>query len=141
MYSWGLFEDGNYSFLDFSCSLNSPYNPKTKLFPPITPHAPQHLQSMGSTQADPAAAILPIDLGAASAFDQLIFPLAYYVPADDISKGSVLIKATLEEMDKIRQLGIDLNENANFIFNTRLTLEASVPIHGIRCHYVHVIVV
>lgn len=87
---------------------------------------------MGSTGTDPAAAILPINLGTASAYDQLIFPLAYYAPGDDLSKGSVLIKATLEEMEKIKQLGIDLNQNADFIFDTRLKLEALVLIHGIH---------
>lgn len=85
---------------------------------------------MGST--DTTAAILPIDLGAAFAYDPLIFPLAYHVPGNDLTKGSVLIKATLEEMGKIRQLGIDLNKNEDFIFNTRLKLETSVLIHGIH---------
>lgn len=84
---------------------------------------------MGST--DPAIAILPINLGTAAAFDQNVFPLAYYEDGgDNISKGSFLIKATLEEMEKIKQLGVDLNKNEDFIFNTRLNLEASVSI----CH-------
>ncbi|KAG8214206.1 hypothetical protein J3R82DRAFT_10999 [Butyriboletus roseoflavus] len=77
---------------------------------------------MAST--DPAAAILPIDLGAASAYSQRIFPLAYYEPGNNVTKGSILIKATLEEMEKIKELGIDLNKNDDFIFNTRLKLEA-----------------
>ena len=93
---------------------------------------------MSST--DPAAAIIPVDLGAASAYDQRIFPLAYYNQSDNLSKGSVLIKATLDEMKKIKQLGIDLNENEDFIFNTRLKLEASVLTHGIRTS-AHVVVV
>lgn len=93
---------------------------------------------MGST--DSAAVILPINLGAASTYDQRIFPLAYYVPGDDLTKGSILIKATLEEMKKIRRLGIDLNKNEDFVFNTRLTLEASVLIYDMHTSP-HVIVV
>lgn len=79
---------------------------------------------MGST--NPATAIIPVDFGIASAFDQNIFPLEYYEPGDNVSKGSLLIKATLEEMAKIAQLGIDLNQNEDFIFDTRLSVEASV---------------
>jgi hypothetical protein len=89
---------------------------------------------------DPTVAILPIDLGTAAAFDQRIFPLAYYECDDNFSKGSFLIKATLEEMAEINQLGIDLNKNINFIFNTRLKLEASVLVHGPHAS-VHVSVV
>ena len=80
---------------------------------------------------DPAVAILAIDLGTAAAFDQNDFPLAYYDDGgDNLSKGSLLIKATLQEMEDIKQLGIDLNKNEDFIYNTRLKLEASVLIHG-----------
>ena len=84
---------------------------------------------MAST--DPTVAILPIDLGTAAAFDQNVFPLAYYEHGGDkLSKGSFLIRATLQEMEKIRQLGIDLNENEDLIYNTRLKLDASVLIRG-----------
>lgn len=93
---------------------------------------------MGST--DPAGAILPINLGAASVYDQRIFPLAYHVPGNNLTKGSILIRATLEEMEKIKQLGVDLNRNQDFIFDTRLTLEASVLVHGIHAS-AHVVVV
>lgn len=79
---------------------------------------------------DPAVAILSIDLGTAAAFDQDDFPLAYYEDGgDNVSKGSLLIRATLQEMEDIRQLGIDLNQNDDFIYNTRLKIEASVLIH------------
>ena len=79
---------------------------------------------------DPAVAILPIDLGTAAAFDQNVFPLAYYEHGGDkLSKGSFLIRATLQEMEKIKQLGIDLNKNDDFIFSTRVKLETSVLIH------------
>jgi hypothetical protein len=87
------------------------------------------LHSMAPT--DPAVAILAIDLGPAAAFDQNEFPLAYYNDGgDNLSKGGLLIKATLQEMEEIKQLGIDLNNNVDFIYNTRLKLEASVLIHG-----------
>ena len=83
---------------------------------------------MSST--DPAIAILPIDLGTADAFDRNVFPLAYYEDSgDNFSKGCFLIRATLEEMNKINQLRIDLNKNEDFIFNTRVKLEALVSIH------------
>ncbi|KAF8134311.1 hypothetical protein EV363DRAFT_1161194 [Boletus edulis] len=77
---------------------------------------------MGST--DPATAIIPFDLGTAAAFDRTIFPLAYYEDGDNLSKGTLLIKATLDEMDTIKELGMELlNRNDDFIFNTRLKVE------------------
>ncbi|KAF8441722.1 hypothetical protein L210DRAFT_2088780 [Boletus edulis BED1] len=80
---------------------------------------------MGST--DPTTAILPIALGTAAAFDQSVFPLAYYEEdGGNLGKGSFLIRATLEEMEKIKQLGVDLNKNEDFIFNTRLNIEVSL---------------
>ena len=75
---------------------------------------------------NPVNAIFRIDLGTAAAFDQNDFPLAYYHQDSDLNKGSFLIRATLDEMEKIRQLGIDLSENQGFIFDTRLSIEASV---------------
>lgn len=45
---------------------------------------------MAST--DPTAAIPSIDLGTAAAFDQNVFPLAYYKEGgDNLSKGSLLL--------------------------------------------------
>ena len=79
---------------------------------------------MGST--DPTTAVIPLNLGTAASFDQNIFPLAYYEECDNLSKGSFLIKATLKEMEEIKKLGIDLNNTDDFIFNTRLKVEASV---------------
>lgn len=79
---------------------------------------------MGSE--DPAAAIISMDLGTAAAFDQTVFPLAYYEAGDNFAKGTLLIRATLDEMEAIKNLGIDLNKNDDFIFNTRLRVEASV---------------
>lgn len=88
---------------------------------------------------DPAVAILPIDLGTAAAFDQNVFPLAYYEDGgDNLSKGNLLIRATLQEMEKIKQLGIDLNQTDDFIFRTRLKIEESVLARGphslLMCH-------
>jgi len=77
---------------------------------------------MAST--DSAVAILPIDLGTAAAFDQNVFPLAYCEDGgDNLSKGNLLIRATLQEMEKIKQLGIDLNQTDDFIFRTRIKVE------------------
>ncbi|KAF8421142.1 hypothetical protein L210DRAFT_3573138 [Boletus edulis BED1] len=73
------------------------------------------------SSANPAIAIIPVDLGTAAAFDQNIFPLAYYSCPDDFSKGSFLIRSTVEEMDNIYELGIDLNNHDDdFAFNTRV---------------------
>lgn len=91
------------------------------------------------TSTYPAAAILQVDLGPASKFDPLVFPLAYYEADDHINKGNILIAATLEEMDLIKRLGIDLNKNVDFIYNTRIELEALVLIHGLLMS-AHVIV-
>ncbi|KAF8421139.1 hypothetical protein L210DRAFT_598255 [Boletus edulis BED1] len=73
---------------------------------------------------DSANAIFPIDLGNAAAFDQNVFPLTYYKQEGNLNKGNFLIKATLEEMEKIREQGIDLNKNLDFIYDTRLNVEA-----------------
>lgn len=83
---------------------------------------------MAST--DPAVALLQFNLGTAAAFDQRIFPIAYYEEDGNLNKGRYLIKATLEEMAEIHQLGIDLNENDDFIVNTRVRLEESVLVYG-----------
>ena len=77
---------------------------------------------MNST--DPTTVIVPFDFGTAAKFDQSIFPLAYYEEDGDFNKGSFLIRATLKEMQTIRDLGIDLNQNQEFVFNTRLRVEA-----------------
>ena len=75
---------------------------------------------------DPATAVIQLDLGTAASFDPNIFPLAYYEECGNLSKGTFLIKATLKEMEEIKKLGIDLNNTDDFIFNTRLKVEASV---------------
>ncbi|KAF8421141.1 hypothetical protein L210DRAFT_3766173 [Boletus edulis BED1] len=75
---------------------------------------------MSST--NPADAIIPTDLGTAGAFDQSLLPLEYAGQEGDLNKGSFLIRATLEELAKIRELGIDLN-NLDFIFDTRLNYD------------------
>ena len=67
--------------------------------------------------------ILPLDLGAAAKFDRSVFPLAYH---EGLNKGSLLLSATLDEMVKIKDLGIDLANNDDFIFNTRIKYEALV---------------
>jgi len=55
--------------------------------------------------------------------DPSIFPAEYYAEDNNLDKGIILIRATLEEMKKINQLGIDLNKNEGFLFNTRVELE------------------
>lgn len=83
---------------------------------------------MSST--NPTTAIVPLDLGTAAAFDQSIFPLAYYESSDNFSKGTFLIKATLDEMAKIQELGTELlNKHQDFIFNTRMKVEELVLTH------------
>lgn len=77
-------------------------------------------------------AIIRLPLGTAAKFDQRVFPLAYYEQGDDLSKGSFLIKSTLEEMEKIKELGVDLNENQDFIYNTRLNVQESVLVDGLH---------
>ena len=71
-------------------------------------------------------AILECDLGDVASFDPDIFPRAYYECEGNLNKGCVLIEATLDEMKAIKKLGIDLNKNEDFIFDTRVELQASV---------------
>ena len=80
---------------------------------------------MDST-ASTTTAIIPLELGAAAEFNPEIFPRAYYDAGDNYNKGVVLIRATLNEMRVIGQLGIDLKENAEFIVGTRAELDESV---------------
>lgn len=77
-------------------------------------------------------AIIRLPLGTAAKFDQRVFPLAYYEQGNDLTKGSFLIKSTQEEMEKIRDLGVDLNKNLDFIYNTRLSVQESVLIRGLH---------
>lgn len=72
--------------------------------------------------------IVPLDLGAASKYEEDIFPRAYYNAGDPIKKGSILLSSTLDEMIKIAEMGIDLNTDKRFHFNARVEYEASVNI-------------
>lgn len=58
---------------------------------------------------EPTTVILPVDLGAASKYEEDTFPLAYYDAGKTITKGNLLLSATLDEMIKISEIGIDLN--------------------------------
>ncbi|KAF8140218.1 hypothetical protein EV363DRAFT_1311935, partial [Boletus edulis] len=68
--------------------------------------------------------IVPLNLGAASKYEEDIFPLAYHNAGDTISKGSLLLSATLDEMIKIAEMGIDLDTDKRFHFNARIQYEA-----------------
>ena len=79
--------------------------------------------------------ILPLDLGAAAKYDQHVFPLAYHDGlGGNVNKGSLLLSATLEEMVKIKELGIDLSNSDEFLFNTRIKYESSVVIDRLTPH-------
>ena len=67
--------------------------------------------------------IVPVNLGAASKYEEDIFPLSYHIAGNAISKGSFLLSATLEEMRKIAQIGVDLNTDKRFHYNTRVEYE------------------
>ncbi|KAF8546067.1 hypothetical protein OG21DRAFT_1528071 [Imleria badia] len=68
--------------------------------------------------------IVPVNLGAASKYEDNIFPLAYHYAGDPIRKGSLLLTATLDEMIKIGEMGIDINTDRRFHFNARVEYEA-----------------
>lgn len=68
--------------------------------------------------------ILPVNLGAASKYEEEVFPLAYHDAGSTITKGSLLLSATLDEMIKISEMGIDLNTDTRFQFNARIQYEA-----------------
>ncbi|KAG9308565.1 hypothetical protein JVU11DRAFT_11780 [Chiua virens] len=78
---------------------------------------------MESKDSTAEYAFTRLDLGTTDDYDQHDFPFAYYEAKDDFGRGCALIKATLDEMKEIRQLGIDLNENEDFIYNTRVGLD------------------
>ena len=81
--------------------------------------------------SEPTTVILPLDLGAAAKYDPNVFPLAYHDDdglGGNVSKGTLLLSATLEEMVKIKELGIDLSKSDEFLFNTRIKYEALVVI-------------
>lgn len=77
---------------------------------------------------EPTTVILPINLGAASKYEEDIFPLAYYDAGNTITKGSLLLSSTLDEMIKIAEMGIDLNTDQRFHFNARIQYEASANV-------------
>ncbi|KAF8442131.1 hypothetical protein L210DRAFT_3644292 [Boletus edulis BED1] len=65
--------------------------------------------------------ILPIGLGAANKFEAGNFPLAKHDGISNIaSKGGLLLSATLDEMIRIKELGVDLSSNPQFLLNTKL---------------------
>jgi hypothetical protein len=81
---------------------------------------------------EPTTVILPWHLGDATKYDRHVFPLAYHDDlggnASNVGEGTLLLSATLEEMMKIKELGIDLSKSDEFIFNTRIKYEALVVI-------------
>jgi hypothetical protein len=75
--------------------------------------------------------IFPLDLGAANKFEESNFPLAYHDGigiGNTVSKGSLLLSATLDEILKIKELGVDLTSNPQFLLNTKLKYEECVII-------------
>lgn len=79
--------------------------------------------------------ILPLDLGAANKFEENVFPLAYHDGVSNIvNKGSLLLSATLDEMLKIKEMGVDLSSNPQFLLNTKLKYEEFVVIDPILFH-------
>ena len=76
----------------------------------------------------PTAAIIRCNLGTAAAFDQTVFPVGYYEAGSNFGKACFLLEATVDQMAKIAQLGIDLNKNDDFIFGTRVNIDESVLI-------------
>lgn len=71
--------------------------------------------------------ILPLDLGAANKFENNDFPLASHDGVSSIvSKGSLLLSATLDEVIKIKEMGVDLTSNPQFLLNTKLKYEEFV---------------
>lgn len=71
--------------------------------------------------------ILPLDLGAAGKFEESNFPLAYHRGINAIvGKGSLLLSATLDEMITIKDLGVDLTSNPQFLLNTKLKYDECV---------------
>lgn len=104
--------------------INLVYQPRA--FPPLPSDA-------GAMSSEPTTVILPLDLGTAAKYDRHVFPLAYHDSlggkVGEVGKGSLLLSATLEEMLKIKELGIDLSKSDDFIFNTRIKYEALVVIN------------
>lgn len=79
--------------------------------------------------------ILPLDLGAANKFEESNFPLAYYDGVSGaVSKGSLLLSATLDEMIKIKEMGVDLTSNPQFLLNTHFKYQESVVIELFLFH-------
>lgn len=65
--------------------------------------------------------ILPLDLGAANKFEESNFPLAYHNGISGmVGKGSLLLSATLDEIIKMGELGVDLTSNPQFLLNTNV---------------------
>lgn len=83
--------------------------------------------------------IIPFSLGAAAKYDPHVFPLTYHDPSgSDFSKGSLLLSATLDEMEKISQLGIVLAQSSHSepLYNARIKYEALVVIPYVHYYLV-----
>ncbi|KAG9309317.1 hypothetical protein JVU11DRAFT_10805 [Chiua virens] len=73
--------------------------------------------------SEPTTVIFHINLGDASKYDEGVFPREYYNAGNALSKGSVLLSATLEEMAKIAEMGIDLKKDPRFARNTQAAFD------------------
>lgn len=77
--------------------------------------------------------IFPLDLGAADKFEESNFPLAYHSHDGNsnsaFGRGSLLLSATLDEILKIKELGVDLTSNPQFLLNTKLKYDECVVIY------------
>lgn len=71
----------------------------------------------------PIKVIFRLKLGAASKYEEGIFPVEYYNADGAMEKGSFLLSATLDEMINIATMGIDLNTDKRFQFNARAEYE------------------
>lgn len=79
---------------------------------------------------DPSNAIIPMNFGIAAAFDQRDFPLAYYLQEGNFNKGRFLMRATLDELKNLWELGIDFEKNEDFKAGTKEGIQESVLIYG-----------
>ena len=76
--------------------------------------------------SEPATVILPFNLGAASKYEEHIFPLAYHHVEGTVEKGRLLLSATLDEMINMAEMGIDLDTDTRFRVDFKVELEKSV---------------
>ncbi|KIJ08470.1 hypothetical protein PAXINDRAFT_172903 [Paxillus involutus ATCC 200175] len=63
--------------------------------------------------------IIPLDLGPASKYDPVVFPVSSYRGKGSLARGGFLLEATLDELLRMKAMAAALSQNDDFIITTK----------------------